>query len=94
MTSPSAVTVKPSTPWGLVLVLTALTAFGPLSLELRVARDGRTARLKLDPPRRNPPARVVLHLDHWSGQAGVLELPVNARSVQTVVLGAGLTGER
>jgi hypothetical protein len=62
------------------------TSFGPLSLELRVAGDGRTARLKLDPPRRSPPTRIVLHLDHWSGQSGTLDLPVNAPSVRTVGL--------
>jgi len=70
------------------------TSFGPLSLEFRVARDGRTARLKLDPPRRNPPARVVLHLDPWSSQAGTLELPVNRPFTRTVALAAGLAGAR
>ncbi len=43
-----------------------LTEFGPISLELRVAADGRTALLHVDPPQRNPPSRLVLHLGKWA----------------------------
>jgi len=39
-----------------------LTEFGPISFELRVADDGSRATLKLDPPRRNPPGRIIVHL--------------------------------
>jgi arylsulfatase A-like enzyme len=39
-----------------------LTEFGPLGLELRVAADGRSARLRMEPLRRNLPAAVHLHL--------------------------------
>ena len=59
-----------------------LTEFGPISLELRVAADGRVASLHLEPPRRNPARKIVLHLDGWSGRSGTLELP------------AGETGDR
>ena len=38
----------------------APTHFGPLSLRLRGTRTG--VEIKLDPPRRQPPARIVLHL--------------------------------
>jgi hypothetical protein len=51
------------------------TSFGPLSLELSVARDGAEADLRVSPPRRDPPRRIVLHLDRWSAQTGTLELP-------------------
>ncbi|MBU6399853.1 MAG: hypothetical protein KGS61_06005 [Verrucomicrobia bacterium] len=54
-----------------------MSEFGPLSLEFRVARDGRTGWLRLEPPTRTPPGRIVLHLDHWSGRSGVLELPTH-----------------
>jgi hypothetical protein len=52
-----------------------LTEFGPISFELRAAADGSQATLKLDPPRRNPPTKLLVHLDGWSGAEGTLELP-------------------
>ena len=58
------------------------TEFGPVSLEFTVAKDGSTGTLRLTPPRRDPPARVVLHLDHWSGQSGTVELPVKGSVTQ------------
>ena len=51
------------------------TEFGPMSLEFRVAKDGTSGIFKLTPPRRTPPARIVLHLDHWAAQTGTLDLP-------------------
>ena len=51
------------------------TEFGPVSLEFRVSKDGASGVLKLAPPQRTPPARIVLHLDNWSGQTGTLDLP-------------------
>jgi hypothetical protein len=51
------------------------TEFGPLSLEFRVARDGQTGELTLTPPKRNPPAQIVWHLDPWSALKGTMELP-------------------
>ena len=41
---------------------------------------GRMAEL------RTPPTRIVLHLDHWSGQAGTLDLPVRGQSQTKVNL--------
>ncbi len=63
-----------------------MTEFGPIGLELSVAADGSSAILKLDPPRRNPPERIVLHLDGWSGQSGTIELPTDAPSRRTLGL--------
>jgi len=62
------------------------TEFGPLSLEFRVAKDGRSGELKLTPPRRNPPAKIVWHINRWSGQSGTIELPVKANVIRKVNL--------
>jgi len=63
--------VRPGTVIGLRDIL---TEFGPMSLELRVAHDGSSASLELDPPRRTVSARIVLHLEGWSGRKGTIEL--------------------
>ncbi|MHB8520283.1 MAG: glucosidase family protein, partial [Limisphaerales bacterium] len=70
--------VKP----GAVIRLTKVaTEFGPITLNLRVSTDGTTARLKLNPLRRTP-ERIVLHLDHWSGELGTIvsEVPLSHHS--------------
>jgi hypothetical protein len=64
----------------------ALTEFGPVSLELRVSADGGSASLHLDPPRRNPARKIVLHLGGWSGRSGVLELPAGETSDRQISL--------
>jgi hypothetical protein len=56
------------------------TEFGPVSLEFRVSKDGAAGVLKLTPPQRTPPTRIVLHLDNWSGQTGTLDLPLRGGS--------------
>jgi hypothetical protein len=56
------------------------TEFGPVSLEFRVAKDGTSGILRLTPPQRTPPDRIVLHLDNWSDKAGTMDLPVRGRS--------------
>jgi hypothetical protein len=50
-----------------ILVENAPTHFGPMSLRVRGSAKG--VQVKLDPPRRSPPGRVVLHLpeDRASG---------------------------
>ena len=65
----------------------ALTEFGPVSLELRISADGRVASLHLDPPRRNPAHKIVLHLNGWSGRSGTLELPAGETSDREISLG-------
>jgi hypothetical protein len=62
------------------------TEFGPVSLELRVAPNGTSATLKLVPPPRTPPARIVLHLDYWSAQSGTVDLPVRGTSTRRITL--------
>jgi hypothetical protein len=46
------------------------TQFGPMSLELRAGADGTRAVLQLDPPVRNRPRRIVLHLAGWADAGG------------------------
>ncbi len=62
------------------------TEFGPISFEFRVAKDGASGILKLTPPQRTPPTRIVLHLDHWSGRSGTLDLPVRGQSTTKINL--------
>ncbi|MBI4658822.1 MAG: hypothetical protein HY735_08265 [Verrucomicrobia bacterium] len=57
-----------------------LTEFGPLSFNFTVAKDGGNGLLKVTPPKRHPPSRIVLHLDGWTGQGGTMELPAHRRS--------------
>ena len=61
-----------------------LTPFGPLRLEVRVAQNGRTARVRLGRLTASAPARIVLHLDGLTGVAGTLELPVDKDVDRTV----------
>jgi hypothetical protein len=62
------------------------TEFGPVSLEFRVSQDGSSGVLKLTPPQRTPPARIVLHMDNWSGQTGTLDLPLRGSSKTRIKL--------
>lgn len=65
------------------------TTFGAMSLALRFSPDGTSATLELDPPRREAPAKIVIHAEHLGAFAGdrtsaavpatgrlVLELPL------------------
>ncbi len=46
------------------------TSFGPMSLALRISPDGRAATLDLDPPSREPMAKIVVHLESFAHEAG------------------------
>jgi len=85
-----AMPAKWAGPGAVTRVRDIATEFGPVSFEFRVARDGASGTLKLTPPQRTPPTRIVLHLDHWSGQTGTLDLPVRGTSTKTVNLRRGL----
>ncbi|MGA2068772.1 MAG: hypothetical protein ABSG86_27640 [Thermoguttaceae bacterium] len=50
------------------------TSFGPIDLELTVAPDGRSAVIQVKPPRREAPARLVIHLEHFGRTAGTIQL--------------------
>jgi hypothetical protein len=61
------------------------TEFGPLSLVLRVAADGSSAVLSVDPPRRTPPERIVVHLAGLGGR-GTIALPTDSASQREIAL--------
>jgi hypothetical protein len=63
-----------------------LTEFGPISFTLETSADGKQATLRLDVPQRVQPAKVVLHLDGWSGHSGTIELPTESRIERTIEL--------
>ena len=50
-----------------------LTTFGPVSLELSVSEDGASAELTIKPPTRNPPQKIMVHLEGWSKEGGSRE---------------------
>jgi hypothetical protein len=63
-----------------LLLNNVLTEFGSLSFEMEIAKDGKTCKVCVNPPKRNPPKRIVLHLEPWSGNNGVIECDVNRKS--------------
>ena len=67
------------------------TEFGPLSLEVAVAADGKSARVRLETPTRTRPQHIVLHLGGWSGAApkAVMELDGVGTVEKTVPIAAG-----
>jgi hypothetical protein len=60
------------------------TIFGPVSLSLRLADDGRTATLRVEPPCREPASRIVVHLEHFARP--VESVTVDGRSVPNGIL--------
>ncbi|HXQ81766.1 MAG TPA: hypothetical protein VN775_10660 [Opitutaceae bacterium] len=64
-----------------------LTPFGPLRLEICVAGDGRSARVKMRQLTGSRPARVMLHLDGLAGKSEPIELPVDRDVEQSVAFG-------
>ncbi len=63
-----------------------MTEFGPISLELRIDAGRTAARLRVEPPRRNPPRRILLHRDGWSAERGTSEVPIRNISEHVVAL--------
>ncbi len=64
-----------------------LTEFGPISFVLAVSADGKRAELKLDVPQRIRPAKVVVHLNGWSGRSGTIELPMDRHVDRVIEIG-------
>ena len=52
----------------------ALTRFGEVSLTLKVAKNGKIAKLDVIPPTRTPAAKVVVHGGHWLADGRNLDL--------------------
>jgi hypothetical protein len=69
-----------------IVVRGAVTEFGPMSLEFRVAADGSKAILTLDSPRRDSPKRIVVHQSAWSGKPDTIDLPAQGRVEREIVL--------
>lgn len=47
------------------------TSFGPVSILLQVAEDGKSAKLTIEPPQRDRPEKIVLHLGRFGAVAGL-----------------------
>src|ERR1035441_1654812 len=71
---------KWASPGAVTRVQAIAAEFGPISFEFRVARNGASGIPKLTPPQRTPPHRILLHLNHWSGQTGTVDLPMRGPS--------------
>jgi hypothetical protein len=69
-----------------VRVRGVLTEFGPLSLELRVAEDVSKAILALDPPQRQEPRRILVHLAGFGGGRETIESPAGTASQREIAL--------
>jgi len=41
------------------------TSFGPLSLTLEMDSKGNSATIEVAPPRRDPPKKIKVHLEHF-----------------------------
>ncbi|MGZ4963300.1 MAG: hypothetical protein ACXWBP_02520 [Limisphaerales bacterium] len=61
-----------------------VTEFGEISFDLHTDKKTKTATLKLTPPSRNPPKRIVVHLATWTGQNRTIEIPTD-RSTTTKI---------
>lgn len=55
-----------------------LTRFGPLTMSLHVAQEGKTATLGVTMPERTPPTRVVLHTREWASAVRLNDQPMKA----------------
>ena len=62
-----------------------LTPFGPLYLELRIAADGKSARLRVKQLKGPLPERIVLHLAGLTGQDRTIwKLPADRDIEKTI----------
>ncbi|NOX55468.1 MAG: hypothetical protein GXP27_13725, partial [Planctomycetes bacterium] len=78
---------------GAVTKVTAVpTSFGPVSLTLRVRPDGRSASVHVVPPKRQPPERLVVHLEHLGDRQTVRSVRVNGQGQQEVEIKAETVG--
>ncbi|MBN1125145.1 MAG: hypothetical protein JXA82_09060, partial [Sedimentisphaerales bacterium] len=41
------------------------TSFGVISLEMKAAQDGLSAMIRFDPPQREKPKKIIIHLEHF-----------------------------
>jgi len=69
------------------------TDFGPVSLSLTVSSDGSHAVLRLTPPERVRPSKIVLHLDGWSGSSGTRSLSVKASTWRLIKISRPISAQ-
>lgn len=50
------------------------TTFGPVTMSLKIADDGKSATLQLVPPARNPAATVVVHLESLTREGAAVRI--------------------
>jgi hypothetical protein len=62
------------------------TDFGPISFTLTTSQDGKKADLEFEPPQRQEPSRIVVDLDGWSANRGLLQLSSARKSRRTIPL--------
>ena len=61
-----------------------LTPFGPLHRELRVAADGKSARLMISKLKDHRPDKIVVHLSGLTGREQTVDLPTDHDIDQTL----------
>jgi len=49
------------------------TSFGPVSLSVHVAKDGRSGWIKIRPPKREPAEKLVVHLEHFERRVRLVQ---------------------
>ncbi|MGC8886753.1 MAG: hypothetical protein ACP5MG_06305 [Verrucomicrobiia bacterium] len=57
-----------------------LTEFGEISFEMRFSQNGKSCEIKLNPPRRNPPNKILIHTEALTGKNELLEATVYKNS--------------
>lgn len=62
------------------------TNFGPISLSLESAADGKSARLAVTPPPAPSPARIVVHLGAWAAEGKVATEETASGFIMTIPL--------
>lgn len=67
-----------------IAVMRIPSEFGPISLSLLISADGTCALLKVTPPSRVKPQKIIVHLNGWSGKTGTLEISTTARTTKKI----------
>jgi hypothetical protein len=62
------------------------TPFGPLTMELTVADDGKTARLHVEPLSDSSCSRLVVHTKGWTGSADDQVMVLDPKKAQNLVI--------
>jgi len=65
------------------------TSFGPMSLSVRVAEDGKSGWIKISPPGQEMVEKVVVHLEHFERPIWSVRKGGEAILGRTVPIGAG-----